>query len=204
MIGPAPRFHPRLAALVGALLLTAAPVRAEEPLRVVVDGNFDAPPATVRAVLLDLENFGRWFPWISEWRVLSRNSETVRVYGRQDVPWPGRDRDYVARYRWRSEDEVFFLEALGVPDAEPKPPRGVTRVHTFRSEWRIGSDGSGGTRARYTAEGPVDGNIRRWLARYQWRSHTRRVMEGMAAELERTRQEATARPLSPPRPPSRR
>jgi hypothetical protein len=185
-------------------LLAAAPVRAEEPLRVVVEGAFEASPAAARGVLLDLENFGRWFPWISEWRVLSRGADTAHVYGRQDVPWPGRDRDYVASYHWRSEGDVFLLEAVGVPGAEPKPPRGVTRIHTFRSEWRIESDGSGGTRARYTAEGPLDGSVQRWLARYQWRSHTRRVMEGLATELERTRREATARPFSPRRPPSRR
>jgi hypothetical protein len=185
MVGRWRGFHPRALALVTVVWLipVAAPAGADEPLVVVVDGVLDASPADVRRVLLDLDEFAEWFPWLAEWRVLSKTDSGAQVYGRQDVPWPGRDRDYVAQYRWWSEEEVFFLEAVGTPDAVPPAPRGVDRVEQFRSEWRIEPDESGGTRARYTAEGPLAGPVRRLLDRYAWRRHSRRVLDGLEAQL---------------------
>ncbi len=151
----------------------------------VVEGVLEAPARDVRRVLLDLELFGRWFPWLAEWRVLARGDQEARVYGRQDVPWPGRDRDYVARYRWGQDGAAFFLEATGVAEADPPAPRGVERVERFRSEWRVEPGPEGGSRVRYTAEGPVEGRIRRLLDGFAWRGHSRRVLDGLSAELER-------------------
>ncbi len=61
----------------------------------------------VSDVLLDLEGSQRWFPALQEWRVLSRGKEKALVYGRQELPWPLRDRDYVVEYRWRGKEGEF-------------------------------------------------------------------------------------------------
>ena len=53
------------------------------------------------------------------------------VYGRQALPWPVRDRDYVVRYRWRdAPDEEFALIAESVTDEGPPPRDDVLRVPT--------------------------------------------------------------------------
>ncbi len=160
------------------------PTSAEPLLRAEAEGVLEASPERVRAVLLDLEGFGRWFPTLVDWRLLTRADAAARVYGRQAFPWPVNDRDYVARYRWWSEGEVFVLEAVG-ERGDPPPPEGVTRLERFRSEWRIEPLGSGRTRARYVAEAPVEGRLSRWIANIAWRSQTRRVIDSLAREVER-------------------
>ncbi|MGI9592612.1 MAG: SRPBCC family protein [Myxococcota bacterium] len=173
----------RAALLAAGLALAPALGGAQEPIRAEAEAVLKASPADVRAVLLDLEGFARWFPTLVEWRVLSRGEREARVYGRQDFPWPAEDRDYVARYRWWSEGDVFLLEATGESGAEPAAPPGVVRLERFRSEWRVTPHASGGTLARYTAEGPVSGRLARWLATIAWRRETGRVLEGLARAL---------------------
>jgi carbon monoxide dehydrogenase subunit G len=145
------------------------PPDVDAPVQVEVTGTLAAEPEAVRAVLLDLEGFARWFPALDEWR----------------LPWPVSDRDYVVRYRWQdSPDGSFRLEAVGRPDAGPAPSGGAVRLQRLRSEWRIGPDAGGGTRASYRYEGE-SGPLPAWVARRAWRSQTRAVLDGLARELER-------------------
>lgn len=166
------------------LLLLAPGFAAAEP-RVAAEAEAElaASPEAVRALLLDLEGFAAWFPTLVEWRVLERGEGQARVYGRQHLPWPVADRDYVARYRWWSEGGVFRLEAVGETGARPPPPEGVVRLERFRSEWRVAAAPGGGARTRYRAEGAVEGRLVRWLTRIAWRGETRRVLDGLAEAL---------------------
>lgn len=181
-----------LAVWLGASL--AAPTvraRAESanPLQIEVEvvGLVAAPESEVRAVLLDLEGFGRWFPATAEWRVLGRSADgVVRVYGRQALPWPVSDRDYVVEYRAGEADGGFTLVAVALDTDEPPAPRGVVRVARMRTEWRI-RPGSGGTEVSYRYEGDVGGRIPDWAARAGWRSRTPIVIDRLREELSRRR-----------------
>jgi hypothetical protein len=91
----------------------------------------------------------------------------------------------VVRYRWEDgPDGSFRLEAVGRPDAGPAPSGDAVRLRRLRSEWRIGPDAGGGTRASYRYEGE-SGPLPTWVARLAWRSRTRAVLDGLAAEVER-------------------
>ena len=154
-------------------------------MQVEVTGTLAAEPEAVRAVLLDLEGFARWFPALDEWRVLSREPGTALVYGRQALPWPVSDRDYVVRYRWEDRPNgTFRLEAVGRPDEGPAPGPDAVRLQRLRSEWRIGPNVGGGTRASYRYEGE-SGPLPSWVSRLAWRSQTRAVLDGLADEVER-------------------
>lgn len=172
------------------LLLSAAPAGAGEPadeaaVRIRVTGVVEAPLHEVRAVLHDLEGFGRWFPRLREWRVLERAAGGARVYGRQTFPWPVKDRDYVVDYRWwDTPDGGFALEATGLADAAPPAPEGVVRLHVLRSLWTLRADGPH-TRASYTYEGPSSGRLNDLLGRIGARARSRAVIEGLAAEVAR-------------------
>jgi len=162
----------------------APPVDSEDAFQTFdVAGPLEAPFEAVRAVLLDLESFERWFPAIGAWRVLGRDEEAVRIYGRQGLPWPVRDRDYVVDYRWWEQDGAFLLEATAVPGAEPGPPAGVVRVERMRTEWRIEPDGER-TLARYRYQGEMSG-LARWLPKIGLRARSRAVLDGLSEELAR-------------------
>ena len=169
------------------LLASIAAGEESEPswLRAESTGVIDAPFEEVRRVLLDLEGFGRWFPTVVEWRVLARDDREARVYGRQGFPWPVADRDYVARYRWRSTGDALALEARGIAVDEPAPEARVVRLDAFRSEWQAAPAGTGATRVSYAAEGPVDSWLVRTLAGLAWQGETARVVDALRGEVAR-------------------
>ena len=174
---------------LGALLLCLAlPARAEPPvLRVEATGRIAAPFDRVRATLLDLDAFAGWFPALAEWRVLSRRDGEALVYGRQALPWPVRDRDYIVRYRWWTDpDGIFHLEATSQPDAEVAPSEAAVRLERLRSEWLL-EDAGDATDARYVYEGSAAGTLPGWVARIGWRRHTGIVIDALAVEVERRR-----------------
>jgi len=124
-----------LVATVLALAMAAWPVRAAAdesnvlPIEVEVVGDIAAPLLAVRAVLLDLEGFPRWYPATKEFRVLDRPAaDSALVYGVQALPWPVGDRDYVVEYRWYEESDAFVLLATARVAADPASPAGVVRV----------------------------------------------------------------------------
>ena len=159
-------------------------------LRAEASGSVAAPFTEVLETLLDLDHFPRWFPGLAEWRVLSRDASSAVVYGRQSLPWPFRDRDYVVVYRWWRNGSAFHLEATAQRNADPPTRDGVLRLESFRSEWQIRPGPGSGTRAQYSAEGPVEGRIVRWLESRNWRRHTHRVIDALAHEVRARSSEA--------------
>ncbi|MHC5005565.1 MAG: SRPBCC family protein, partial [Planctomycetota bacterium] len=114
-----------------------------------------------------------------------REPGSALVYGRQALPWPVADRDYVVRYRWQDgPDGSFRLEAVGGADGGPEPTRDAVRLQRLRSEWRIAPGAGGGTRASYRYEGEP-GPLPTWVSRLAWRSRTRAVLDGLIREVER-------------------
>jgi len=173
------------------VLLLAAPARAQDPeavpegLRVVIEGRIEAPLDRVRAVLLDLEAFGEWFPSISQWTVLERERGVALVHGSQDMPWPVRDRDYVVRYRWPLEsDEPFELEAVAQRGALPAPEKGVVRLENLRTVWRLAAEGSRATRVEYDYAGDPGIPLPAWVASFGWERYTGVLIEALAARVE--------------------
>lgn len=157
-------------------------------MKVQVEDTLPFPAEEVRAVLLDLEAFRVWFPALREWRVLVRRDTSAEVYGRQRLPWPFSDRDYVVRYRWTDDEEGLDLEAVGQSGASPGAPDGVVRVERLRSEWRVSPDGDS-ARVQYAYEGDHDLPLPRAFLTRLWERHGDRVVSALAGEVERRRRE---------------
>jgi hypothetical protein len=165
----------------------ATGAESAELVEVDVEGVVGAPMEVVRAVLLDLEGFPRWYPATGLWQVLERGPASALVYGRQSLPWPIADRDYVVRYSWRSEPEGdFVLVARLVTDMGPEPGGGVVRVPYLLTEWRIRPHREG-TAVVYRYRGHPGGSLPVWAMRAGWRSQTGRVIDGLREEVERVR-----------------
>jgi len=155
-----------------------------------VSARLDSPFERVRAVLVELERFGEWFPATAEWRVLAGSAPgPVRIYGRQDLPWPVRDRDYVADYSWADEEGSFVLLAVALASTQPAPPPDVVRIERMRTEWRVEAEGSG-SRVRYRYRGDPGGRLPSWVAQVGWQSQVGLLIDGLSAQLERRAQES--------------
>jgi uncharacterized protein YndB with AHSA1/START domain len=171
----------------------AEPPLASAPdtrIAVEVEGYLQAPYALVRDVLLDLEGFGRWFPAMKDWRVLSRSETepTALAYGRQWLPWPVAHRDYVVAYRWTDDESGFVLDAKALAEATPEPRDGVVRIVSMETRWRI-EPSEVGTTVHYRFVGDIAGRLPRWAAEAGWRSSTPRLIEALREEVRRRRQQ---------------
>jgi len=150
-----------------------------------VVGKIGHPLREVSDVLLDLDGFRGWFPALREWRVLSRGKGTALVYGRQELPWPLRDRDYVVEYRWVEEsDSDFMLTAVARSGADPPPNRDVRRLEVMTTIWHLDARG-GETRARYVYRGPLDIPLPDRVVEAAWKTHSAKVIEALADEVAR-------------------
>lgn len=91
------------------------------------EGEVDAAPEAVLERLVDFASLAREVPRLAEARVLSRADEgphrgEALVYFRFALPWPLRDRDYTARYRWWGEP-AHGGYAVDVDGANERGPR---------------------------------------------------------------------------------
>ena len=164
---------------------STATLDGKDNLRVEVEGTIQYPFQQVRAVLLDIAGFKKWFPSIGVWQILSSSPSSALVYGSQNFPWPMRDRDYVVLYVWQDHtDGRFTLEATAQSNALPKPGRGMVRVERMRSLWTL-EHASGGSAIRYVWQGDPGIPLPDALARYGWQSHTNAVVEELAREVAR-------------------
>lgn len=178
--------------LTGSLLVMGHGVdmaRADDgTIHAVINGEVRCPLAAVRAVLLDLEGFGNWFPAVARWQVLARRADSARVYGRHRAPWPYRDRDYVVDYRWQTlPGGALQLDARASTGGEPADA-GVIRIEKLHSRWTIAPvlDGTADrTAVRYEITSAPPTRSPRWLERAAQRRAGEQLVAALASELAR-------------------
>ena len=154
-------------------------------LDIVVEGEIAHRLSEVTDVLLDLDGFEGWFPALRKWRVLSRGKEKALVYGRQELPWPLHDRDYVVEYRWRAaRDGEFSLRAVALAGADPPPEVGVERLETMTTVWRLMARDDE-TAASYAYRGPLNVPLPDGIVEAAWKAHSAKIIEALADEVAR-------------------
>ena len=189
----APDARSNLPLRVLATLLLCAPfaVRAEAPAAITAtaEGTIAAPFAEVRETLLDIDQFGRWFPTVGTWRVLERTSSRIRVYGRHPAPWPVRDRDYVVDYGWQESAEgTLTVEAMAVgahaQGAVEPVVDGVVRLDVLHSRW-VATPAGDGTWVRYVVSFVPRGRLPRWVEKRSGLRDSDRLVQALEQEVAR-------------------
>ena len=135
-------------------------------------GLVDAPPHVVRAVLVDLERYPGFMPYVKESRVLSRDaSGDARNYQRLSFGMPFvQDRHYVIRITEREYREAEGRRGWAfVWRLEDGLPSGVgtdaVRVSVNNGYWdvRPAAGGEGTTDLRYCVFTDPAGSLPKWL-----------------------------------------
>lgn len=127
------------------------------------EGDFEAPPAEVAAILLDYPHAKDLSPHVVQSRVLRQGANDLDVYQRLHLPVVS-DRDFtlhVAQGRRAATRWVrFFVDNQVGPPAQP----GVVRVTLLNGGWDLTATADGrATHAVYRVQIDLAGTIPRWM-----------------------------------------
>jgi ribosome-associated toxin RatA of RatAB toxin-antitoxin module len=112
------------------------------------------PPEVVRRVLDDVEEYPRFMPYVTESRVLTRDSKSRVSYQRVSPPIVG-DRDYTIRVQFETRHlpgraECYCNRWQTANDLGPTAKAGVIRVKVTEGSWLLEPTTDGRqTRATY-------------------------------------------------------
>lgn len=140
--------------------------------------------------LSDVSAYQTWVYKCSEARLLETvNEQEFYYYAKTDLPFPVSDRDLVVHSRqWQDESGVIHSVSNARPEYLPAK-KGVVRIHSFRSYWRITPAGPGQVAIDYEVKTNPGGNIPAWIINLGITSGPVKTMEKLAeiAQHERYR-----------------
>jgi len=99
----------------------------------------DAKVSSVASLIMDLKNCKKWASQCSEAYILERISNTeTYVYSRNNIPFPGRDRDAVSHVVW-SKDPITGVVSMAstAVGGRVEKVKGVIRVKQALAKWRF-------------------------------------------------------------------
>ena len=99
----------------------------------------DAKVDSVASLIMDLENCKKWASQCSEAYILERISSTeTYVYSRNNIPFPGRDRDAVSHVIWEKDPATGIVSMSSTAvDGRVEKVKGVIRIKQALAKWRF-------------------------------------------------------------------
>ncbi|MEO9871152.1 SRPBCC family protein [Ekhidna sp.] len=124
-------------------------------------GLIDASLFTVYNVIIDIENYDKWYPDCEEGEVLSQNDSIQMRRIVFKLPWPFYRRDIINGFITESRDDGIFIEVTNAADLIPEKKKTI-RVSQSEGYWLLKEE-DGKTRMTYSAVGDASG-IPAWIA----------------------------------------
>jgi Polyketide cyclase / dehydrase and lipid transport len=130
-------------------------------------GPIDAPTHAVHVVIDDFENYPSFMPYLTECRLVKRESDSLVGYQRLS-PKICADRDYTLRV-WNkswpaSGGLVYFSQWAPANELGPPEKKGVIRIKVCDGGWLLEPDGTNKTRATYSVYTDTGGLIPAFVA----------------------------------------
>ena len=130
-------------------------------------GLVEVPPATIKRVLGDVENFPSFMPYVKEAKLISEAPQARVTYQRISPPVVG-DRDYTVatkiEERKFSEGPGYTIRWATANQLGPAEKAGVTRVKTTEGSWILEpTKGGQSTLVTYTVYTDSGGSIPVWM-----------------------------------------
>ena len=127
------------------------------------EGEIDAPPTRVRAVLLDYGHAKALTDHLAESRVLATKPREIIVYQRLKLPVVS-DRDYTMRAEWGQHGDNLWTRFFVDNSRGPGPRHGTVRVSTLTGGWELSPIRDGqATHAVYHVRIDMAGSIPQWM-----------------------------------------
>lgn len=137
-------------------------------------GHTDLPLAAVAAAVEDRTSFPKYFPHVSEVKLLDVRTFYMRI----DLPAPISDRIQVTSADRIDEGEVRIYRWQSVTHPDAPQPSGVVLLDGAAGEWRLEPDPAGGTKLRYSWQGEMGGGFPSWALGRAWVAHGKETISG--------------------------
>jgi hypothetical protein len=149
------------------------------------EGRIDAPPAVVRAALLDYPSQSGWVKNVAESRVVASGSDWLDVYQRLRLPVVN-DRDFTVHVVWGGDRDAPWVRFQAANERGPGPRPGLVRVSVNRGSWRLRAiEGGRATWAIYELTFDPGGSIPSWLGRGRAAAEIFTLFEHLTREAKR-------------------
>lgn len=136
---------------------------SSDVIDLVAEGDIDAPPSVVHAVVLDYVNAAALSPRVVESRIVARAPRELVVYQRLALPVVS-SRDFTLRARWGSRQDRLWTRFVIDNQPGPRPRAGVVRLSTMIGGWDLTPLRNGhATHAIYRLQIDLAGSIPRWM-----------------------------------------
>ena len=146
--------------------LYTAPATGDSKIKPIkVECTFNATPAQLVAVLMDIKNYTAWVYHTKSAYIVKQSSPAdLYYYAEVAVPWPGQNRDFVSHVTvtQNPETKVITLNAPNVPGMVPEKS-GIYRTEKSKGKWIITAEGHDQTKVEYELQADASGAAPAWL-----------------------------------------
>lgn len=157
--------------VAGLVLLTTAhgvsvyQREGAKTIDLVAEGDFAAPPAKVRALLLDYPRHPDYIKHLAESVIVAHGPSSLWVYQRLSLPFID-DRDFTLHVQWGEDGQILWLRFATDNARGPAPQEGVVRVGLHEASWRLEPrEGGRTTHAYYSLRLDLGGSLPSFLTR---------------------------------------
>jgi hypothetical protein len=134
-----------------------------DAIDLIAEGDIDAPPEVVRAVVLDYANASALSDHVAESRILSASAHELRVYQRLKLPMIA-DRDFSLHVAWGSRAGRLWTRFAVDNTRGPAERAGIVRLSLLTGGWDLVPIRDGqATHAVYRVQIDLAGSIPRWM-----------------------------------------
>ena len=151
----------------------------------IAEGDIDAPPAVVRAVVLDYPNAGKLSEHVAESRVLAAAARELVVYQRLELPVIAA-RDFTLRAVWGERGGTLWTRFTVDNLRGPAARAGTVRLGTLTGGWDLQPIADGrATHAVYHVQIDLAGSIPRWMVSGGAAKDLPKLFEGVRRQAHR-------------------
>jgi hypothetical protein len=130
-----------------------------------VESIFNATPAQIAAVLLDIKNYPDWAYKTKLTTLVKQTSPTDLIYYAEiTMPWPAQNRDFAAHVTVTQapDTKVITVDAPSVTGLVPEKEN-IVRVRKSNGKWVLTPIGNNQTQVTYYLQIEPDGGAPAWL-----------------------------------------
>ncbi len=130
-----------------------------------VTGEFEATPAQLAAVVMDVNTATDWVDHLKSSVLIKRvSANELYYYAEVSLPWPATNRDFVAHLTatQNPDTKVVVVEGPAVPGYMPEK-KGLVRINNSIGKWVITPVGPDRVRVEYSLHVDPAGSLPSWL-----------------------------------------